>query len=238
MNRSPSSLFNEIQNSFLKDTSLMQADVAIVFGNKNISSELAAKTAELYHSGMIRKAIVVTGGVDGANDLEAYEIYDDLLRAGVPQGFILVDDESENTQENAENARELLRHSIGLEEVDSVISLGHAYAGPRFLMTVAKRLPHVLPMHVAVYPKSLSAENCLNDAGFAQRIQQEVKKISFYLTVGYIAPMTYADVEEAIALRLQERTPILVPYSARENVYQRPPAATPSLRPVFNPAPL
>ncbi len=210
MDRSSRDIFKQIQTNFLQDTDLVPADVAIVFGNKHISGELAAKTAALFHAGMVRKGIVVTGGVHGANDLEAYELYDTLVKAGVPDNFIMVDDLSTNTQENTQNARDRLRDTIGLEEIDSVISIGHAYAGPRFLMTVAKHMPHVLPMHVQVYPKGLTRENCMADTAFATRMGQEIEKITFYLNMQYIAPITVPEINALVQQHRLENTPVFV----------------------------
>lgn len=194
----PPHFFRTVSERFVQSTEIVPADVAFVFGNKYITQELAAKTAELYHLQHINKAIIVTGGVDGEKDTEAYEIYHALKQHAVPDDFILVEDQSTNTQENLQFGREVLRDKIGMENITSIISLGHAYAGPRFLMCMAKHIPHVLPMHVAVFPQHLTEDTWMHDVDFCKRVQAEIEKIPLYTHMRYIAPVTVQDINHHI----------------------------------------
>lgn len=193
--------------NFLQDTHLIPADVGFVFGNKYISKELASRAAELYREGFFRKGIVVTGGVRGITDLEAHELYKHLTDEGLPGDFILVENKSMNTAENVKYGRELLRDKIGLENIDTILALGHAYGGRRFIMTMAKLIPHALPMYSGVYPAHVAPYSSDTDDEFRERVLLEMSKIPHYLRLNYITDITVEDVNKRILERFPDQEP-------------------------------
>lgn len=72
-------------------------------------------TIQLYKKGIIKK-IIITGGTGSlltAKRLEADEIFDVMVMAGVPAVDILVERDSRNTHENAVNTKALLANEPG-----------------------------------------------------------------------------------------------------------------------------
>ena len=87
-----------------------KADVIVGFGNFN--TNIARRTAELYHQGLAPK-VLFTGGL-GRNtegllpEPEAVRFAKVAMDCGVPAEDILVEDKSTNTRENIEFTRQLL----------------------------------------------------------------------------------------------------------------------------------
>ena len=90
---------------------LENADCIVGFGNFN--TDIARRTAELYHEGYAPK-VLFTGGV-GRNtegllpEPEAIRFARVAMDCGVPEEDILIEDKSANTKENIEFTRSLLK---------------------------------------------------------------------------------------------------------------------------------
>ena len=90
---------------------LENADCIVGFGNFN--TDIARRTAELYHEGYAPK-VLFTGGL-GRNtegllpEPEAIRFARVAMDCGVPEEDILIEDKSANTKENIEFTRSLLR---------------------------------------------------------------------------------------------------------------------------------
>jgi len=80
------------------------------FFNFHKSSDRLWHTLELYHQGKIRK-ILLTGGSGSIlhpNDKEAIFLRDFLIKLNIPEEDIIVEDNSNNTRENAVLSKEIL----------------------------------------------------------------------------------------------------------------------------------
>lgn len=95
---------------------LHPADVAIVLGNTvesdgRLSARLQArldKAVELYRNGLFKYVIVSGGvGVEGFNEAEVMKEY--LVSHGVPEAFIIADDEGLTTSLTARNAAQIMK---------------------------------------------------------------------------------------------------------------------------------
>ncbi|WP_163834317.1 YdcF family protein [Spartinivicinus ruber] len=106
----------------------VQADYGIVYGNKvnldgSPSKRLKARldvSIALFESGQV-SALVVSGGIgkEGFSEAEVMQHY--LLKAGVPNNSIIVDDDGYTTSKTSKNA-------IGLvKEGSSVIAISQCY---------------------------------------------------------------------------------------------------------------
>ncbi len=194
------------------DTDLLScADLAFVFGNREIAPELAARAVKLYRDGQVDN-ILVTGGVKTRSGLtEAEAIYKDLKQAGVPSRHILVENESRNTEENIVLGKKIVDDALGLENIATVISVGHAAAGPRFTMTLSRRWPSVLPMHVSVFPDIVDPEYWWENKAFFKKAFNDGAKLPLYGHLDYISPVLPDHVNELISQRsdLGNRAPAL-----------------------------
>jgi uncharacterized SAM-binding protein YcdF (DUF218 family) len=106
-------------------TSLEKSPHDRVYTNKGADRFL--HTVMLYKTGHIRK-IIVSGGLGllrKTKHSEAAEVKTLLLLAGVPEADILLEDKSQNTYENAQFTRALLRRHPELKKIVLVTSAFH-----------------------------------------------------------------------------------------------------------------
>ena len=171
----------------IENTTLAPADLILVFGNRKILSPLAKRAAQLYHKGMA-PYILVSGGVkteDGQT--EANAIAAQLIAKGVPADKIIRDNLSTDTLENVHFSRMTLKNHAPDHDIKSIIAVGYAIAGRRFLMTLKQNWPEAFAMASNVWPeKSLSAT-----WRFSEPVRTEIKsqfaRLDRYFTLGYIA---------------------------------------------------
>jgi len=195
-----------IANYLLIDkTEIKRADICLIFGNKFICEQQAAQAAALYHKGFF-KQVVTTGGIptdDGR--CEAVRTRDEMVKLGVPDSAILVDDQSTNTQENIENAQALLRIYNSFDSTNAVLSIGHVAAGRRFLMTMARRWPEVLSMHVSINPYGVAIRDWDTHPDFKAKVLKEWDKIPAYMNAGYLREVSIDRLNQTIInVRAQE----------------------------------
>jgi uncharacterized SAM-binding protein YcdF (DUF218 family) len=180
-------LINRIAGYLLiEHTEIGPADLCLVFGNRFVCPQLAAQAAALYKQGLVKK-IAASGGVltsDGRT--EAAAIRDELLRLGIPADDILVEDRAANSGENVVFTKNLAAKTLGPDAVRSVIGIGHISAGRRFLMTLAKQWPEVLPMYISVNPYPVAPADWARHQGFRQKVLEEWGKIAGYKEKGFI----------------------------------------------------
>lgn len=107
---------------------------ALVFGNNMLIKERVNTAVNSYKSGRIQKMIFM-GGVNGVSNqdnstiAEAIKMKDLALSLGVEQNDILIDDVSNNTFENIENAMKLLPDDINhIAIITSEFHLKRCYA--------------------------------------------------------------------------------------------------------------
>jgi len=194
-------LVKTITDGFLiEKTALVPADLGFVFGNHHIPDLLAERAAQFYDDGYF-PWIAVSGGVPVRSDgptTEAETIAQALIRKGVPQDRIILETASTNTQENVEMTRPLIDAALGIGAVRTLIGFGHVAAGTRFLMTLKRRWPEVIAMHIAVNPFPVPLDHWHMHPEFRAAVLHEHAKIPGYLDVGFIEPVDFQALAEAI----------------------------------------
>ncbi len=188
----------KIGDYMLVETGLSRADICIVFGNPH-ADHLAAHAAALYHQGYFKK-LVVTGGVatdDGR--LEAHRIRDVLVSKGVPEASILVEDRSTNTGENVKFSMEKIDRYIGLQNVGSVMAIGHIHAARRFLMTLQRHWPGVTKMFTTNNCFGVPKELWHTDPDFRRKVIAEYEKIPAYKAKDFIREIDIEEINRRIS---------------------------------------
>ncbi len=100
---------------------------ALVFGNSILIKERVSKAVELYKDERIRKVIFM-GGVNGVSNqsnsaiAEANKMKELAIKMGIDERDIIVDDTSNNTFENVDNAMYLLKDEINTIKNITVIT--------------------------------------------------------------------------------------------------------------------
>lgn len=118
---------DDIVYSDVEDDKL-SSEYGLVFGNNMLINERVNTAVEAYKSGRIQK-LVFMGGVNGVSNQdnstipEAERMKDLALSLGIDEKDILVDDVSNNTFENIENAMNLLPNNI--EHISIITSEFH-----------------------------------------------------------------------------------------------------------------
>jgi uncharacterized SAM-binding protein YcdF (DUF218 family) len=135
-------------------------------GHFNMSSDRFIQTALLYKTGHIKK-IIASGGRNGMfledNFIEAAFIAKNLEDLGIPKQDIIIEGNSKNTQENAENTKKIL-DSLGANKTKTVL-ITSAFHIPRAEATFKSAGVNVRPYPCAfsILPSSVkfSAESLL-----------------------------------------------------------------------------
>lgn len=100
---------------------------ALVFGNSMLIKERVSRAVELYKDERIKKVIFI-GGVNGVSNqdnslvAEADKMSELAIELGIKKDDIIVDNTSNNTFENIDNAMYILRNEINTIENITVIS--------------------------------------------------------------------------------------------------------------------
>lgn len=124
---------NNIVYSNIEDDEL-SSEYAFVFGNSMLINERVNTAVDAYKKCRIKKLIFM-GGVNGISNqdnstiAEAIKMKELALSLGVNEDDILIDDTSNNTFENIENAMELLPNEINhISIITSEFHLKRCYA--------------------------------------------------------------------------------------------------------------
>lgn len=116
------------------DDDNIPSEYALIFGNSMLIKERVTTAYNAYKAGRIRKLIFMggTSGVsnqDNSNISEAEKMKKLAISLGVNEGDILIDDKSNNTFENIENAMKLLPSNIDhISIITSEFHLKRCYA--------------------------------------------------------------------------------------------------------------
>lgn len=112
----------------------LSSEYAFVFGNSMLIKERVNTSIDAYKKGRIKKLIFM-GGVNGVSNqdnstiAEAIKMKELALSLGVNEDDILIDDTSNNTFENIENAMKLLSNDIDhISIITSEFHLKRCYA--------------------------------------------------------------------------------------------------------------
>jgi uncharacterized SAM-binding protein YcdF (DUF218 family) len=181
----------------VEKTKLHKADLGFIFGNRSFSNELVTASAQYYHKGYFPK-IIVTGGVTNIQgDLESYYIKKQLIKHGVPENKIIIEDKSTNTQENIEFAQQVL-HARGEMPISSIIGFGQLYAARRYMMTLQRRWPEVLPMFVSVNAFNVDKDNWHKNDQLKNYVLKEWNKIDKYKDLDFIKEIDIDNINQRV----------------------------------------
>ena len=112
----------------------LSSEYALVFGNSMLIKQRVNASVEAYKNGRIKKKVYMggTNGVSNQNNStipEAIKMKQLALSLGVKENDILIDDTSNNTFENIENAMKLLPSNINhISIITSEFHLKRCYA--------------------------------------------------------------------------------------------------------------
>ncbi|WGS49958.1 YdcF family protein [Paraburkholderia sp. D15] len=118
-----------------------QADLAIVYGNKvhadgSPSARLSARldaARECYAKGLCRE-IMVSGGIDKHGTDEALAMKRDLMRQGVPENRIVMDNKGLDTWDTARNASVYMK----AHNLRSAIAVSQYFHVPRAIIALKR----------------------------------------------------------------------------------------------------
>ena len=127
----------------------LPSEYALVFGNNMLINERVNSAIDSYRKGRIKKFIFM-GGINGVSNqdnstiAEAIKMKELALSLGVNEENILIDDTSNNTFENIENAMKLLAKDVKhISIITSEFHLKRCYA------ILKKNYPNILVTMIA-----------------------------------------------------------------------------------------
>lgn len=160
---------------------IFPADVAIVFGI-TAWQRPCARAVDLYRDGFARK-LLFTGGLNRAiGAIEAREMANGALAAGVPAADIIVEPDATNTAANIINARRCIEQSIGLADVNAVLLVAIHFHMRRVKAIFERTFPRRIHVGYASYPSVYysSLDWSRSERGRAD-VASEERKLKTYL---------------------------------------------------------
>lgn len=131
------------------DDDKLNSEYALVFGNSMLIEERVTTSVNAYKDSRIKKMIFM-GGINGISNQdnssisEAFKMKELALSLGVKESDILIDDKSNNTFENIENAMKLLPKNVNhISIITSEFHLKRCYA------VLKKNYPNILVTMIA-----------------------------------------------------------------------------------------
>ena len=131
------------------DDDKLNSEYALVFGNSMLIEERVTTSVNAYKDSRIKKMIFM-GGINGISNQdnssisEAFKMRELALSLGVKESDILIDDKSNNTFENIENAMKLLpKNDNHISIITSEFHLKRCYA------ILKKNYPNILVTMIA-----------------------------------------------------------------------------------------
>jgi hypothetical protein len=198
---------------FLAETMRVRADMALIFGthDEELCTAMARTAATAYHDGMFQY-IVVSGGpiLNGTGLTEAEYITDILRKEGVASKHIIVENLATNTQGNVLRAQKqsgrLLSNIMRHKRTRPVLyCFANIHGGRRFLMTIKKNWPEVLPV-IHYVPEAENFKNKWHkNVASAQKILAERQKLPDYMGKGWIEEVDISQInQELLALNREK----------------------------------
>ena len=156
------------------------ADFAFVFGTR--FPEPAYIAADLFRHGVVNY-VTLTGGnnrATGANEASAH--LEVLVREGIPQDRIIIENESTNTLENVVFALPKIAACIHLESVKAVVAVAKWYHCRRAIMTLKRHLPEGIRYFTKSYePSGIARLDWYFNEESTRRVLKEWQCIPKYL---------------------------------------------------------
>lgn len=118
----------------------------LVFGNSMLIKERVAKAVELYNNKRIQKVIFM-GGINGVSNQnnsiipEADKMKEIAIEAGISENDIILDNTSNNTFENIDNAMSLLKNEI--DTIKNITVITSEFHLKRCYAIIKKKYPNI-----------------------------------------------------------------------------------------------
>lgn len=118
----------------------------LVFGNSMLIKERVAKAVELYNNRRIQKVIFM-GGINGVSNQnnsiipEADKMKELAIEAGIDKNDIILDNTSNNTFENIDNAMSLLKNEI--DKIKNITVITSEFHLKRCYAILKKNYPNI-----------------------------------------------------------------------------------------------
>jgi len=144
------------------------------------SGDRFIQTAQLYHQGIVQK-IIVTGGSGSllSNTDEAQGIKQELLKTGIPDSAILLEQKARNTFENAVYTKQLL-DSVHLQPPYVLVTSAMHMPRAKKSFDKAKISVIIYPSDFVVYNKNLTIKSFIPQASIFFEWESFLKEIIGY----------------------------------------------------------
>ncbi|MFH1460817.1 MAG: YdcF family protein [Patescibacteria group bacterium] len=175
----------KISDYIFLESNPQKADLVLLFGTRH--QEAINKVYELYQIGLVSK-ILVSGGqnrVTGEN--EALEMSKKLIKLGVNQDGIILEDQSTNSLENILFSKQIIEEKFGFNNIKKIIAVVKHYHSRRALMTMKKHFPksiELIPVTYEIY--GFTKDNWFENEVGKEKVMSEWNKIPIYLEKGDI----------------------------------------------------
>jgi uncharacterized SAM-binding protein YcdF (DUF218 family) len=169
-----------IDDLFVPDK-VFPADIAIVFGITSWQRPVL-RAIELYRGGMAQKLLFTGGFNERIHAVEATEMANAAIDAGICSSDILVEPEATNTVENVANAYRCIDQSIGMGKLRSLLLIAIHFHMRRVKVIVERTFPRRIDVGYASYPSvHYNSLNWFQSARGREDVRSEAKKIEDYL---------------------------------------------------------
>lgn len=176
----------QIEKYIMPETAINFAELAIVFGTRHGIDEFCIETHRLWKNDLFKWLIVSGGKTMNHPETEASIIKDRLLKLGVPEEIILIEDRALNTGENVIFSKTIAEKMIGLEKIKSILAIGKICSSRRYLMTLERHWSGVQKMIAPINYFNVKKQDWHQDEKLRSRVLSEWKKIPQYLEMGFL----------------------------------------------------
>lgn len=140
-------------------------DWCIVFGNSNQIKERTETVIEKYFEGRFKKIILCGGtkgisNINGECDSEAIRMKRIIVKRGIPEEVIHIDDKSQNTFENIDNAFNIIKSFDS--DIKNVSIISGEYHLKRCMLALIKNYPTIEVTTIPSYTGYTDKNNWFN----------------------------------------------------------------------------
>jgi uncharacterized SAM-binding protein YcdF (DUF218 family) len=170
--------------------SLFRTRYAFIFGTRHGISNFVEDTLSLYRQGLFENLIISGGITEHGISSEARIISQALIKRGIPEDILILEDKAMNTGQNVAFARETLKDLC----ITELLLIGKISSKRRYIMTVRKQWPEIrrICCHGVNY-FSCAEEQWWKDRKFRERVLSECRKIRSYVEKGFITDISIVD---------------------------------------------
>jgi uncharacterized SAM-binding protein YcdF (DUF218 family) len=170
--------------------SLFPTTYALVFGTRHGITKFADDILNLYNQAYFKNPIISGGVTHGSIHSEASIMFQALVKRGVPEKFLILEDRARNSGQNVAFGREQVK-DLGIKEL---LLIGKISSKRRYVMTVRKQWPEI--RRICCYGVnyfSCAEEYWWKDREFRNRVISECRKIRSYIEKRLICDISIVD---------------------------------------------